>query len=186
MRHCRHVSVKDPAREYDSPRTVCQELRFTSVGQFGSLSGLRVPLQRISQRRNHLVDLILERVHFTRSLDSDEGAEVTSSGSGGNLSKRSHLRGQVVGLEENFSQIRSSVRKPERRLTMMLTLLVISCHVPSMSLTLAVTPRLPFVPTSWATLVTSAAKMLSWSINLGEHFVLLLINKGDPLCQSCC
>lgn len=45
---------------------------------------------------------------------------------------------------------------------MMLTFFVISCQVPSMSVTLAVTPRLPFVPTSWATFVTSAAKMLSW------------------------
>ena len=46
---------------------------------------------------------------------------------------------------------------------MVLTFDVISCHVPSMLSTLAVTPRLPFVPTSCATRVTSEANVTSLS-----------------------
>lgn len=45
---------------------------------------------------------------------------------------------------------------------MVLTLDVISCHVPSMLSTLAVTPRFPLVPTSCATRVTSLAKVASF------------------------
>lgn len=46
---------------------------------------------------------------------------------------------------------------------MVLTLLVISCQVPSMLSTLAVTPKLPFVPTSCATRVTSLANVASYT-----------------------
>lgn len=44
---------------------------------------------------------------------------------------------------------------------MVLTLDVISCQVPSMLSTLAVTPRFPLVPTSCATRVTSEANVAS-------------------------
>lgn len=81
----------------DLVRHVSQELGFTPVGQFGGFPGSGVLLDTISQVEDHLVDLRLQRVHLSTSLDRDETTEVSVCGGGRDLRETTHLRRQVVG-----------------------------------------------------------------------------------------
>jgi hypothetical protein len=74
---------------------ICQELALRPVGEFGCLSRLRVLRYGLSQCVYHLIDLGLERIHFSAGLDRDEFGEVSVGCRGRNLSKGSHLTCQV-------------------------------------------------------------------------------------------
>lgn len=74
-----------------------QELGFCPVRKLGGLPSSSVSLNRISQVKDHLVDLPLELVHLSRCLDRDELGEVTVSCSVGNIAKSAHLSGQIHG-----------------------------------------------------------------------------------------
>lgn len=54
-------------------------------------------LDGIPQIEDHRVDLSLEGVHFSASLDRDEPSKVTIGGCGTNLGEASHLRGKITG-----------------------------------------------------------------------------------------
>ena len=58
---------------------------------FGSFPGGSVSLDTIPQVGNHLVDLPLQLVHFTRRVDRDQLGKVTIGGGIGNFSESADL-----------------------------------------------------------------------------------------------
>jgi hypothetical protein len=111
---------------------------FVFVRKLGRLRLLVVSLNGFAQADNHLVDLVLQLVHLTGCLHSDGFREVSLHGSVGNVTKRAHLRCQVL------------------------------CHgvyiggnlLPAVGDS---SPRRPSVPTSRAIFVTSCANCRNWS-----------------------
>ena len=76
-------------------RHVGKEFGLGSVGEFGSLSGSCVSLDGVSQVEDHLINLALQFVHFSRCLDGDELCEVSISGGISDVSKSTDLSRQV-------------------------------------------------------------------------------------------
>ena len=72
-----------------------KEFGFRSVGEFGGLPSCRVSLDRISQVEDHLVNLALQLVHFSRRLHGDQFCKVSISCSISYIAKSADLSRQV-------------------------------------------------------------------------------------------
>ena len=64
---------------------VGQEFGFTTVCKFGNSPGGNVLLDAVSEIENRLIDLGLQAVHLTASLDGDGAREITAHRGGRHL-----------------------------------------------------------------------------------------------------
>lgn len=78
-------------------RHVGKELRFRPIGELGGLPCSSIPLDRISQIEDHLVDLALQLVHFSGCLHSDKFRKVSISCCISDIAKSADLSRQVHG-----------------------------------------------------------------------------------------
>ncbi|RUP51767.1 hypothetical protein BC936DRAFT_146081 [Jimgerdemannia flammicorona] len=84
-----------------------KELGLGPVSKLSGLARLRVLLNRITKRVDHLVYLSLETVHLTRSLNGDKTGEVAIRCGGGNLGEGSNLRGEGASHDVDYKRNRS-------------------------------------------------------------------------------